>query len=120
MFKQVHGKWAVLRARVLEGREWFSKGRDEDEFHIQPGRTSSKQDKNVERVRTLRDYCRLAIRIIAEERNTETATIDFDGKFGDEVGLFEYGAQEPLLPPASAEEEVGTNLCNEFRIMTND
>jgi hypothetical protein len=70
MFKQVHGKETVLRARVFQRCEWFSEGRDEDELYSQPVHTSSsKQDENVENVRSLRDERCLAVRIIAEEPN---------------------------------------------------
>jgi hypothetical protein len=61
----------VLRAHTFEWCEYFSEGRDEDEFYIQPERTSSKQDENVEKVRTLRNERCLAVRVTAEELNAE-------------------------------------------------
>jgi hypothetical protein len=38
------------------------------------------------------DDSRLTVIISAEELNRETATTDFDGKFGDEESLCEGGA----------------------------
>lgn len=46
-------------------------GRDEHEFYIQPERTSSKQDENVENVRTVRDERCRAVRVTTEELNAD-------------------------------------------------
>ena len=97
LLQEVYGECTMSRTRLFEWHRRFKEGREEVEDDHRSGRPStSRKDKNVERVRQkVRSDRRLTVRMIADElgMNSEGGMEDLYGRSGDEEDLCKNGTK---------------------------